>query len=120
MSARTLFACLLFVTCNLLAAESGVQPKVDAVETGDTLDAVEKVKNTVARILKKPPAQIDTSKLLFEQGADELDIMEVVLDVEDEFKVRIPDSAIGSTPYQIGKVLTVEKLVQVVSGLPKR
>lgn len=120
MSARTLLASLLFVTCNPLAAESGAQPKVDAVGTGDTRDAVEKVRNTVARILKKPPAQIDASKLLVEQGADELDIMEVVLDIEEEFKVRIPDSAIGSTPHQIGKVLTVEKLVQVVSGLPRK
>lgn len=120
MSARMRIAGLLFVVCNLSETGISAQPVVDTLRTNGTADAVDRVRNTVARILKKSPSQIDASKLLVEQGAEELDIMEIVLDIEDEFKVRIPDSAMGSSPYEIGKVLTVEKLAQVVSGLPKR
>ena len=111
MSARTLIAGLLFAACGLSAMGSSAQP---------TADTVDRVRNTVARVLKKPPSEIDASRLLVEQGADELDIMEVVLDIEAEFKVRIPDRAIGSTPGEIGRVLTVERLSEIVSRLPQR
>ena len=117
MSTRALFAGLLIVVFGLSATEGGAQPTLDGVGNAGTVD---KIRNTVARILKKSPAQVDPTRLLVEQGAEELDIMEIVLDVEAEFEVRLPDSAMGSSPGEIGRVLTVERLAQVVSVLPKR
>ena len=76
---------------------------------------VERVRLEVAGILGKKAGDIDISKPLTEQGADELDIVEIVMALEDAFKVEIPDSAIGETVSEVSKTLTVEKLTEIVS-----
>ena len=76
---------------------------------------VERVRSEVATILKKDTARIDISKPLVAQGADELDIVEIVMAVEEAFKVEIPDSAIGENAGEVGKTLTVQKLAEIVS-----
>ena len=55
---------------------------------------MDRVRLEVATILKKDSAQIDATKPLVAHGADELDIVEIVMAVEEAFKVEIPDSAI--------------------------
>jgi len=59
-------------------------------------------------------------KPLVAQGADELDIVEIVMAVEEAFQVEIPDSAIGEKVGEAGKELTVEKLADIVVRQPKR
>ena len=76
---------------------------------------VERVRLEVAGILGKKAGDIDISKPLTEQGADELDIVEIVMALEEAFKVEIPDSAIGETVSEVSKTLTVEKLTEIVS-----
>ena len=76
---------------------------------------VGRVRSEVATILKKDSAQIDVAKPLVAQGADELDIVEIVMAVEEAFKVEIPDSAIGENIGEVSKTLTVQKLAEIVS-----
>jgi acyl carrier protein len=76
---------------------------------------VERVREEVAKILKKEATQIDVGKPLGAQGADELDIVEVVMAVEEAFKVQIPDSALEEKPGEVAKTLTVQKLADIVT-----
>lgn len=81
---------------------------------------VERIRSEVAKILKKDSAQIDVAKPLVAQGADELDIVEIVLAVEQAFEVEIPESAIGETVGEVSKSLTVQKLAKIVSKQKKK
>lgn len=77
------------------------------------------MRSEVAQILKKDASQIDVAKPLVALGADELDIVKIVMAVEEAFKVAIPDSAIGDKPGDVSKALTVQKLAEIVSKQPK-
>jgi acyl carrier protein len=81
---------------------------------------VDRVRAEVAKILKKDAAQIDPLKPLMSQGADELDIVEIVMAVEETFKIEIPDTAIsGEKTGEVSKGLTVQKLAEIVSSQKK-
>ena len=76
---------------------------------------VDRVRSEVATILMKDSSQIDVTRPLVAQGADELDIVEIVMAVEEAFGVEIPDSAIGENVGEVSKTLTVQKLAEIVS-----
>jgi acyl carrier protein len=76
---------------------------------------VDRVRSEVATLLKKGSAQIDVAKPLVAQGADELDVVEIVMAVEEAFEVEIPDSYICDTGGEISKSLTVQRLAEIVS-----
>src|SRR5262249_32765672 len=77
---------------------------------------IEQIRQEVAKILKKDTGQIDVRKPLGAQGADELDIIEILMRVEEAFNVEIPDGAGGVEPDEFA-ALTVQKLADVVAGL---
>lgn len=53
---------------------------------------IEKVKKLVATQLNKPVESIkDSSKLIEDLGADSLDVVEMLMTLEEEFGVSIPD-----------------------------
>jgi acyl carrier protein len=81
---------------------------------------VDRVRSEVAEILGKDAAQIDVAKPLVEQGADDLDIVEMVMAVEEAFNVEIPDSAIDGNVGEVSKTLTVQKLAKIVSKQQKK
>jgi acyl carrier protein len=83
-------------------------------------DTVERIRSEVATILKKDSAQIDVAKPLGAQGADELDIVEIVLAVEEAFDVEIPESAIGENVGEVSKTVTVQHLADIVSKQKKK
>jgi acyl carrier protein len=76
---------------------------------------LERVREVVAKSLGRDISQIDPQKPLGSQGADELDVVEVVMAVEDALKVEVPDSAIGDKPAEAAKTLTVQKLAEIVA-----
>jgi acyl carrier protein len=71
---------------------------------------VDRVRAEVARVLKRNASQIDVAKPLSASGADELDVVEIVLAIEQAFKIVIPDSALGENP---SKTLTVQQLAEI-------
>ena len=102
----------LLMICVLSSGCGGKQQKQTR---SSSQSPVERVRLEVAGILGKKAGDIDISKPLTEQGADELDIVEIVMALEEAFKVEIPDSAIGETVSEVSKTLTVEKLTEIVS-----
>jgi len=80
---------------------------------------VDRVRSEVATILKKDSAQVDVAKPLVAQGADELDVVEIVMAVEEAFRVQIPNSAIGENVGEASKTLTVQKLAEIVAKQQK-
>jgi acyl carrier protein len=108
---------LLFIfVSNFMAARARAQ----RVATPSPSMIVDRVRAEVAAILKKKSSQIDVKEPLVAQGADELDIVEIVMAVEEAFNAEIPDSAIGEKVGEASKDLTVEKLAEIVSRQPKR
>jgi len=90
-------------------------------QTGNRIPAptVANMQDAVAQILKKEPSQIDVTKSLYALGANEADIVNLVMAVEATFEVELPSSEIGNTLGEIGQSLTVQKLADVASRHPK-
>ncbi len=74
-----------------------------------TLDTV---RAQAAKILKVDPGKIDVSKPLNAAGADELDVVEIVLAVEQALGVTIPDRELGERPSQ---TLTLKQLSEIAA-----
>ena len=111
MTARSISSTVFGVLLSsLLLCGCGSQP---------TQQTVDRVRSEVAAILKKDSAQIDVTKPLVAQGADELDIVEIVMAVEEAFEVEIPDSAVGENIGEASATLTVRKLAEIVSKLQR-
>ena len=63
-----------------------------AEKTNSTL---EKVRDIIAKQLSvKPETVADTSNIAEDLGADSLDLVEILMSLEDEFGISIPDEAI--------------------------
>jgi acyl carrier protein len=84
-------------------------------ERGNTQQTVDRVRSEVATILNKDSTQIDVARPLVAQGADELDIVEIVMAVEQAFDVEIPDGVIDANGGEVDKTLTVRKLAEIVA-----
>jgi acyl carrier protein len=82
-------------------------------------ELIEQVRQKVAKTLKKGMAQIDVRKPLGAQRADELDIVEILMTIEEAFNVEIADDAAGVKPDEIA-TLTVQKLADIIAGLMER
>jgi acyl carrier protein len=87
--------------------------------SGPTKQTLERVRSEVATILKKDAAKIDVERPLVAQGADDLDIVEIVMALEEAFGVEIPDSALGENVSEATKTLTVQELAQIVTRQQK-
>ena len=86
------------------------------VYPGDTLSVVKEI---TAAQMGLDAAEIQPSTSMADLGADELDIVELVMELEEEFDVSIPDEAIenvtGSQTWVNGAdKLTMEKLAEIV------
>ena len=58
-------------------------------------NALEKVKDIIAKQLSVKPEEIkNDSNIAEELGADSLDLVEILMSLEDEFGISIPDEAI--------------------------
>ncbi len=75
----------------------------------------EQVRALAAKVLNKDAEQIDITKPLATMGADDLDCVELVMEVEEAFGVELPDDALVDDAGNASKTLTVEKLAQIVS-----
>jgi acyl carrier protein len=72
-----------------------------------------------AELLGVNPSKVTPSTSLGDLGADELDIVELVMELEEHFDIAIPDDAItdvtGRDQWQNGAhKLTMAKLAQIV------
>lgn len=68
----------------------------------DASQMLAQVRTEVAKYLGKP---VDVDKPLEQQGADKLDLVEIVMMLEEKFGIEIPDSALG--PHKDGWPVTL-------------
>ena len=86
-------------------------PAASAVLAGDTADRVKKI---VVDELEVDPARVTAeASLMRDLGADSLDVVELVLGIEEEFGVKIPDVAAE-------KLVTVGDFIAYVEDNPCR
>jgi acyl carrier protein len=80
----------------------------------------------IAKVLGVTPADVPPSVVLSKlpRPADDLDLVEIVLALEEHFHIQIPDETVarvagGDTSTAILRGLTADKLAGIVKGLTK-
>lgn len=82
-------------------------------------EITDRIRKEVAGILKKKESDIDIAKPLSSYGADDLDIVEIIMATEEAFAVEIPDEALGEKFRDAAKTLTIQKLAAIVAEKKK-
>ena len=95
------------------------QPQVVAVDPAVSSETVSSVSAIAAAQVGVDVAEIQPSTSLHDLGADELDIVELVMELEEEFDVPIPNEVItdaaGSDDWVAGSdKLTMRRLAEIV------
>ncbi len=100
----------------VLTLLAGAAPGADAPLTAG--EAVTRVRATVAEILGRKSPDIDVAAALSAQGADELDIVEIIMALEEAFDVQIPDESVDGAGHN-WQTLNVQRLAQIVRQLKR-
>lgn len=78
------------------------------------MDIIDKVKKIIAEQLCISPDDIsDTANIIEDLGADSLDIVELLMTFEDEFKVSIPDD-------KLEDLKSIPQIVKVIDEYTKK
>jgi acyl carrier protein len=72
------------------------------------------VRRRAAELIQTNASGIHANKPLAAHGADEIDIVQLITAMEEEFQIEIPDLAMGTNAEDISATLTVEKLARIV------
>ena len=74
------------------------------------MNIAEKVKETIASQLNKPVAEItDEKEIVKDLGADSLDIVEMIMNLEESLEISIPEEeAMG--------IVTVGDIIKAIEG----
>jgi len=76
----------------------------------DKAKTIDKVKDIIAKQLSVKPEEIkNDSNIAEELGADSLDLVEILMSLEDEFGISIPDEAIPQIKTINDVVAFIEK-----------
>ena len=76
----------------------------------DKTNTIDKVKDIISKQLSVKPEEIkNDSNIAEELGADSLDLVEILMSLEDEFGISIPDEAIPEIKTINDVVAFIEK-----------
>jgi acyl carrier protein len=105
---------IVFVFGQLSCAKQSQPASNSSAQNQDQI--LTKVREIVARKLELAPDAINVDIPLSKQKApgDELDAVEIILDIEDEFHIEIKEEETGGTE-QLADRLTVRKLADIVA-----
>lgn len=78
------------------------------------MSVLEQVINIVAKQLDKDPSEFAESTDLQEAGFESLDVIEMIFNLEDEFKIDIPFNANETAPSQMRSVGDIARLVETL------
>ena len=74
------------------------------------MSVLENVKNLISQQLNKPVEEITEDKeIVKDLGADSLDVVDLLMSIEDEFEVEVPDE-------EIENIKTVGALVSYIEA----
>jgi len=79
-------------------------------------EVLTRVRDVVALQLGVNPRRVESGKRLTELGMDELDLVELIMALEEEFDIAIPDEAVDSNgPRGWDDAVTTQRLVEIVT-----
>ena len=97
------------------AAMAFAIPGVSADAANDVAKVAPRVRNIVQMHLGIPVKGFDDQKRLTQYGMDELDLVELIMALEEEFGIEIPDAAIDTNgPRGWDDAVTTQRLVEIV------
>jgi len=67
----------------------------------------------LARNVREVDVDVPLSKQ--KRAADELDVVEIIMNVENAFNIEIKDEEVGESLGELGRELSVKKLAEIVS-----
>jgi acyl carrier protein len=108
------------------ASKRQVSPPAEPAPSSGLPQTLPRVRKVASQILRIPEGQLpdDTSLAALPKPADDLDIVEIVLGLEEEFHIDIPDDAIipSGKPRaeEISSHLTVRMLANIVDQQVRR
>jgi acyl carrier protein len=78
---------------------------------------VERISDIVGKQLDLNVREVDVDLPLSKQkkAADELDVVEIVMNVEEAFNIEIKDEEVGRSLEEVSRHLSVKKLADIVS-----
>ena len=105
----SLLACLLQAGCSTPHEPSNVRPR-ETAPSPEYQRIVERIRDIVGKQLDLNASEVDIELPLSQQkkGADELDVVEIIMMVEEEFNVQIKDE-------EVARDVSVKKLADIVS-----
>jgi acyl carrier protein len=80
------------------------------------MSVLEQVKIIVAKQLDKDPSGLDETTDLQEAGFESLDVIEMIFNLEDEFKINIPFNANETDTSQMQTVGDIVRLVETIQA----
>lgn len=110
------FAAWIFVGCNRAPESSGPLPDTSVLQA---------IRAIVAKQLEKKAGDVNPDLSFAAVGADDLDLVEITLEVEETFDIRIQDDALvaaaGATDAdELCKRLTIRKFADVAASSPRQ
>ena len=78
---------------------------------------VERISGIVGKQLDLNVREVDVDLPLSKQkkSADELDVVEIIMEVEEAFNIEIKDEEVGKSLEEVGRDVSVKKLADIVS-----
>lgn len=116
---------LLSVACPSPNPDQRPAESIDVEQTDTATTQVDRVRGVIARVLGVRAANIRAGVSLSETGElgrplDDLDVVEIVLALEDEFHVKIADEAViglgGGSETDFATRLTLASFVELVAN----
>ena len=89
-------------------------PVLAAGEAVSIVDVHARARSVVSEQLGVEPKQIEPGKPLRELGMDDLDLVELIMALEEEFDIAIPDEAVDD------EAVTTHRLAEVVVELLRK
>ena len=129
MNIRTIIRLMLCLAAAVTAATpvsvcAEQRPAAPKARTVRSVDAklLEQVRKIAADILQVKPRDIAADVPLSKQKfrADDLDMVEIVMALEEAYKIEIPDNELGRDNKEIMATMSVRKLAEIVARKQSR
>ena len=122
LSILSLLVLLLQASCGSAIPDKFSEGKPKDVDSGKSTateyqQIVETIRSIVGKQLDLNAREVDVDAPLSRQkkAADELDVVEIVMHVEETFHIEISDEEVGGSMEEVSRELSVKKLADLVS-----
>ena len=121
-SVLSVVALLLHTGCGSATPNQPSESKTKEVRSAESATSeyqriVESISRIVGKQLGLNVREVDVDVPLSKQkkAADDLDVVEIIMKVEEAFNIEIKDEEVGESLQEVGRELSVKKLADIVS-----